>query len=201
VGLREEKKRRLRQEIAQAALDLFRERGYDQTRVRDIVERAEISAATFFNYFAAKEHVLDELALSEVELLRQAIAYHLITPRPGGVPQRIVELMQEAAGAIAADRDFQALLYTRSNLLHSSGALRERTHGVYRELSWLFELGQDRGEIRRGANPMQLAEMLIALYHFTAINWLTDWWSERDSLEDRMGAAIRIFLDGCCEPR
>jgi AcrR family transcriptional regulator len=198
VGLREDKKRRLRHDIAQAALELFRERGYDQTRVHDIASRVGISDATLFNYFPAKEHLLDELALAQVELFRQTIAYQLIgADQP--VPQRIVETMQAAAEVIAADRDFQAVLYTRSNLFHSSGVLEQRTREMYKELSSLFELGQRRGEIRDGADPVQLAELLIAIYHFTTINWLTDWWREAEPLNARLGAAVWIFLDGCRE--
>ena len=44
---------------------------------------------------------------------------------------------------------------------------------------------------------MQLAELLIAIYHFTTINWLIGWWNGRERLEPRMAAAIDVFLAGC----
>jgi AcrR family transcriptional regulator len=196
VGLRERKKQLQRHSIAQAALELFRERGYDQTRVRDIAERVGISEATFFNYFPAKENVLDELALAQVELFEQTIVYQR-SSATHAVPRRILELMQAAAAAIEADRDFQRTLYTRSNLFHSSGVLKRRTHEMYRELSALFELGRRRGEIRGDADPVQLAELLIAIYHFTTVNWLTDWWGEPEPLQARLDSAVELFLDGC----
>src|SRR5947209_11063400 len=114
MGLREQKKQRQRLEIVQAALELFRTRGYDATRVRDIAERAGISDATFFNYFAAKELVLGELALAQVELFREAIDYQLGAANPS-VPERIVETMRTASEVIAKDRDFHTVLWTRSN--------------------------------------------------------------------------------------
>src|SRR5438445_10236762 len=123
MGLREDKKRRQRQEIVQTALELFRERGYDQTRVRDIAERAGISDATFFNYFASKELVLDELALAQVELFREAISYQLGVA-DNSVLERIVETMRAASVLIADDREFHTVLWTRSNLFHSSGVLK-----------------------------------------------------------------------------
>jgi AcrR family transcriptional regulator len=196
VGLREEKKRRQRREIVEAALALFRRRGYDQTRVSDIVERTGISDATFFNYFPSKDLVLDELALAQVELFSETLRYQLGRD-DSSVPDRIRETMTVAATAIGADREFQTVLYTRSNLFHSSGVLKERTHDMYRHLAMLFEVGQQRQEVRADAEPKQLAEILIAIYHLTTINWLIRWWGGRQSLQRRLGAAIEVFLDGC----
>jgi len=199
MGLREEKKQRQRLQIVHAALELFRERGYDETRVRDIAQRVGISDATFFNYFSAKDLVLDELALAQVELFREAIDYQLGVADKS-VPERIVETMQAAAVVIAQDRDFHTVLWTRSNLFHSSGVLKQRTHTMYRVLAALFEQGQQRGEIDRTRSPMQLAELLIAIYHFTTINWLIGWWNgrgPREGLQSRIGAALEVFLDGC----
>ena len=196
VGLREQKKERQRREIVETALTLFRDRGYDQTRVSDIAGRAGISDATFFNYFSSKDLVLDELALAQVDLFSEALRYQLGRDDTS-VPDRIRETMKVAAAAIAADREFQTVLYTRSNLFHSSGALRERTHEMYRLLSSLFQRGQERQEIRTDADTMQLAEILIATYHLTTINWLIRWWGGGQGLERRLTAAIEIFLDGC----
>jgi len=44
--------------LAEAASDLFLERGYHHTSVDDIASRAGVSRATFFNYFPAKADVL-----------------------------------------------------------------------------------------------------------------------------------------------
>jgi AcrR family transcriptional regulator len=196
MGLREEKKQRQRELIAQTALDLFRERGYDQTRVSDITARVRVSDATFYNYFPAKDLVLDELALAQVELFSETLRYQLELADVG-VPDRIRATMPAAAAAIAADREFQTVLYTRSNLFHSEGLLKERTYEMYRLLSELFEAGQQRGEISADSQPMQLAEVLIAIYQLTTINWLIGWWGATESLSDRVAAALEIFLDGC----
>jgi len=41
-----------------AALDLFAERGYESTTVRDIAQRADLTKSTFFRYFPDKREVL-----------------------------------------------------------------------------------------------------------------------------------------------
>jgi AcrR family transcriptional regulator len=55
VGLREEKKRRTRQQIAETAWTLFADRGFDRVTVADVARAAAVSEATVFNYFGSKE--------------------------------------------------------------------------------------------------------------------------------------------------
>ncbi|MFD6073807.1 TetR/AcrR family transcriptional regulator, partial [Amycolatopsis lurida] len=47
-GRRERKKAATRQALADAALKLFLERGYDQVSIRDIAEAADVSTTTLF---------------------------------------------------------------------------------------------------------------------------------------------------------
>ncbi len=47
-----------REIIAEAAAELFLERGYDATSIADIATRAGVSRSSFFNYFASKSDVL-----------------------------------------------------------------------------------------------------------------------------------------------
>jgi AcrR family transcriptional regulator len=57
-SLTERKRRRAKEAIRQAALDLFSERGFDAVSVTDIAERAEVGRTTFFRYFGDKQEVL-----------------------------------------------------------------------------------------------------------------------------------------------
>ena len=60
-SLRSRKKQRTRQEIADAALQLFARRGFDAVTVADIARAAEVSEQTVYNYFKTKESlVFDE---------------------------------------------------------------------------------------------------------------------------------------------
>jgi AcrR family transcriptional regulator len=48
--------------IVRAAVDLFRDKGYDSTNIDDIVERAGIGKGTFYQYFKDKEDLFFECA-------------------------------------------------------------------------------------------------------------------------------------------
>ncbi|MFH8345469.1 TetR/AcrR family transcriptional regulator [Streptomyces sp. NPDC018045] len=61
VGRRERKKARTRQALADAALRLFLERGYEQVGVKEIADAADVSVTTLFKHFAGKEALVFDL--------------------------------------------------------------------------------------------------------------------------------------------
>ncbi len=55
LPLRERKKLRTRRALADAALRMFTEKGFDATTLEELADEAEISKSTFFRFFPAKE--------------------------------------------------------------------------------------------------------------------------------------------------
>ncbi|MFI9048108.1 TetR/AcrR family transcriptional regulator [Streptomyces sp. NPDC053427] len=61
TGRRERKKALTRQALADAALRLFTERGYDNVGVREVAEAADVSLSTLFKHFPGKEALVFDL--------------------------------------------------------------------------------------------------------------------------------------------
>ncbi|MEU9520197.1 TetR family transcriptional regulator [Streptomyces sp. NPDC048224] len=59
-GRRERKKAATRQKIADTALRLFLERGYDAVGIRDVAAEADVAVTTVFSHFASKEALVFE---------------------------------------------------------------------------------------------------------------------------------------------
>jgi AcrR family transcriptional regulator len=124
TGRRERKKAATRQSIADAALRLFLERGYDRVSIRDISDEADVSTTTLFKHFPGKEAlVFDQEADIEARLVA------VVSKRPAD--QGIVEALQHymlSTPVVQAEESMSQF----SRLVNSTPVLRE-----YAERMWV----------------------------------------------------------------
>jgi AcrR family transcriptional regulator len=71
---RERKKQRTRLAIRTAALDLFAERGYRDTTISDIADRADVATRTVTLHFPTKEELLFAVEPFALELLADRLS-------------------------------------------------------------------------------------------------------------------------------
>ena len=110
-----------RDRLALAALDLFAERGYENTTVIDIAERAGLTKSTFFRHFPDKREVLSG-GNTMPRLLVDAIA---AAPAEAGPLEAVAQAL-DAAGQkafVPARRDFGV---RRRAVIAASAELQER---------------------------------------------------------------------------
>lgn len=124
VGRRERKKAATRQAIADAALRLFLERGYDQVSIRDIAEAADVATTTLFKHFPGKEAlVFDQDEDREAELIAA------VRRRPAG--QGIVDALREHVLASWLHVETHPLWAEFTDLVDSTPALREHAERMW----------------------------------------------------------------------
>lgn len=106
--------------LREAALDLFVERGFEQTMVNDIAERAGVTSRTFFRYFADKREVLFD-ASAEVE--EKALAALESGPAEASALELVAAALESTADVIGHDR---VLARKRHTVIMANAELRER---------------------------------------------------------------------------
>src|SRR6201998_2745914 len=102
VGLRERKKARLRQQIIDTSIRLFRSRGYENTRVEDIVRILEISQPPFFRYFPSKDAVLREVGRRGFNCIKEHLESELSSDAT--TAERLERMYDDMAREVESDR-------------------------------------------------------------------------------------------------
>ncbi len=106
--------------LEEAALDLFCERGYEETTVADIAERAGLTKRTFFRYFADKREVL----FSGSQVLEETFLKGVLE-----APKKAAPLDAVAAGLDASAKVFEGIperAGRRQLLMAANPELQER---------------------------------------------------------------------------
>jgi AcrR family transcriptional regulator len=145
-GLRERKKQQTRETIERVALELFAERGYDETTLAEIAEAADVSPRTIFSYFQSKEDILFCGESGYIEKVQVALR-----ERPAGTTT--VDALREFISSMPPP-DEQAMLRKRVVAASPELQLKLRAHiglleGVLAE-SFAKDLGAGPEDIRPG---------------------------------------------------
>ncbi len=191
-GLRERKKVRLRQEIIKTAVKLFRKRGYENTRVDDIVQILEISQPTFFRYFPSKDAVLREVGRRAFACIEERLETELSSEATTG--ERLRRMYQRMAREVEADRPlWRAVVLSGAMDPVRSPDMRRPEEVAVNLLREIFAEGQKRGEITRDFPVVHLAEFMEGLYNTIVRQWAVDLTGPH-RLSERVGSAVEFFL-------
>ncbi len=170
LPLRERKKLRTRRALADAALRLFLDKGYDATTLDELVDEVEVSRRTFFRMYASK----DEVALAaELELWEAFVAEVAAREVHGPVLDVLRAALADAVTGLGPDWD-ERFLATRG-LLARTPALWDRSIVLSmgaqdRVVAQLEErLGIDS---RADVHVRLLGEFALAAWRCAAKNWI-----------------------------
>src|SRR5262245_55147194 len=193
-GLRERKKARLRQQIIDTAIRLFRKQGYEKTRVDDIVRILEISQPTFFRYFPSKDAVLRDVGQRGFECIAERLKSELSTK--ASTADRLRRLYHSLACEAENDRPlWQAVVLSGAMDAVRSPEVRGAECIVAGLLREILAQGQERREITQAFPVVHLAEFMEALYHTVVRQWTVDLTGPH-KLTERVDSAVEFFLRG-----
>ena len=96
-GLRERKKRLMRQQLSDTATEMFMARGFDGVRVAEVAAACGVSEKTVFNYFPTKESLILDRLETAMASLKSGLA------DPGVPPVRaVLRILDGELGAMTS---------------------------------------------------------------------------------------------------
>lgn len=193
-GLRERKKSHMRRQIIDTSVRLFRDRGYENTRIEDIVKILEVSQTTFFRYFPSKDAVLREVGRRGFVCMKE----HLESELSNGTAtvERFRRMYRDMAREVESDRPlWRAVVLSGAMDPVRSPEMRRPDEEAVSLLRNVILEGQKRGEITRDFPADHLAEFMRGLYITAVRRWVVDLTAPHD-LSERVHNAVEFFLRG-----
>jgi AcrR family transcriptional regulator len=153
--------------LEKAAMELYVERGFDETTVAEIAKRAGLTERTFFRHFADKREVLFSGAAMLQDLFVEAVM-----EAPPDLPPVDAAIVGVVAGGVLI-QERRAFARRRYEIITANAELQER------ELIKLASLSTALADAlrRRGvtSHPASLAaEVAIAVFKIAFERWVVD---------------------------
>ncbi|SDJ06024.1 TetR family transcriptional regulator [Natribacillus halophilus] len=155
-----------KEKIVHAAIDVFREKGVEKTKVSDIVQIAGIAQGTFYLYFPSKLSVMPNIAEVMVGKMMEDINHHVQEGSPFQVQlEQIIDVVYNLTKEYP---DVFALIYaglTQTEHLKEWEAIYAP---FYKWMSEFLSLAKDSEIIRDSLHTERTAKMIIGLIESTA---------------------------------
>jgi AcrR family transcriptional regulator len=170
-GLRERKKQRTRELIAETAVRLFVERGFRAVPVAEVARAADVSEKTVFNYFETKE----DLVYWRLESFEEELLGTIRERRPGeSILDAFGRFVLQRRGLLAEqDPEAAERLAALTRMISESPALRERERQIFERytesLAALIaeEIGAKAGDVEPWVVANAMMGVHRALVDFT----------------------------------
>jgi AcrR family transcriptional regulator len=179
----------------EAALALFRERGVDDTTVQDVVDRADTSKGTFFNYFPTKDHVL----VAYYDGLTETALERALRSSPNASAETRV---RKLLAACAATLDDVVLARALLRAVFSSGVVaaadyvtENRLHALLRVI---LQEGVERGELRADLEVAVFCSLLTGALSSSIQDWVLQ--GGRRDLQPALAAKLRLLFRAAATP-
>jgi AcrR family transcriptional regulator len=192
---REDVSEERREQILDAATELFARKGFDQTRMDDIVKETELSKGALYWYFKSKDDIifaiLDRIFQHEFRELEPLT--RSTSPASHDLDiftEMAIKDVERMLGLMPIAYEFLALAF-RNRLVQQ--ALRQYFNRYIDILDPVIRRGVDSGEFRQ-IDPRQVSLAACAIFEGTILLWVYD----RDLVEPAQSIrdSIQLLLAG-----
>ena len=196
LSRRERRKLEVHGRILEAAGDLFSEHGYQNSKVAEICERADVAHKTFFNHFPSKQHLLREIASLGIDEL--LVDIEAARKQGHSTAERLAAFFSVVAERTAEAGPMNRELVTELvHVVHDSTAKSEQARKLHDAFGKIVSDGLEAGDVTRRHDAETLTEMILGAYYVLMFNYA--------NLDDfpiaKQAAAVARFLGDALAPR
>ena len=185
MAVREYQKKRRRERIFRAAMELFRNRGFQETTATEIAKAAHVSRGTFFNYYPYKEAVLLDYGSQLLAGLREEVRRLLAQGRePVEVLRHLFRVLAEGT---AREKDLLNPDPVRARAAFEALPLGDLIAEILKPL-------REQGVLRQDFSLERMGRTLADLYFLSALRWAA--YTPGRDLAEELEKNLRLLLEG-----
>jgi AcrR family transcriptional regulator len=197
-GLRERQRSKRRDRMLRAAAAIFGEKGFEQARLEDIAERAEVSVGTIYNYFSSKFDLLVAMYREDREIvLKQSEAILADPPSdPVTAISRMIQCDLESGidyAGPAVWREILAPAFTPESYRQTFAEIYDRYTG---RMLQLLELLKRRGQLDPDTDCRLAARIFLGLDHLHFHEIMTEGSRSKAALHRLVEKEVRMVYVG-----
>jgi AcrR family transcriptional regulator len=166
---RERNRIRTHNDIYDAAMSLFYERGYAEVTIDEICEQAGISKATFFRYFENKYGLVDEFNQRIAAKIDAAIDLKRMSA--ADCIRRATDTMYEEWLHSAPQLRTLAREFVRGGTRLAEGGSDPMARSLIHTLVEIIQAGQERGDFDNGYDADLVAPLIVFAWTLATISW------------------------------
>lgn len=172
VGRREKRKQEIRARIEDAAYELFKRQGIEETNIEQICVEADVARRTFYGHYPNKHALLGGLGISRLYNQSEPML-RLLMDNHDSTRARLTAMIDyiEANYAGYADIDRQLILMAPSTFVDNTEKQREIGNTAIESFKQLFVAGQKMGDARSQFSPEILATMVVGTLNTLTTSW------------------------------
>lgn len=175
VGRREKRKLELRARIEDAAYELFKRDGIEETSIEQICVEADVARRTFYGHFPNKQALIGGMGISRLHsqsepMLRELMRNHQSTRA------RLQAMIDYIESSFANIQDIDRQLYLMAPLAFAQDKEKQRIVGMsaIEGFKQLFVAGLEIGDVRTEFSTDILATMVVGTLNSLTISWSLD---------------------------
>lgn len=190
--MREDRKKETKAQIFGKAIELFKEKGYENVTVEEIAAACGMAKGTFFNYFPKKEHVLLHWSRSQLSMTEAIVGRHREQDMKARMRLIFGELLQPYR------EQGELLKVTLSETMRSALLMKEESSSIdafQRTLAGAIDEAKEAGAFRSAWESEAIASVLVAIYFKTLLGWSVETAGGED-IAERFNAQLDVVWHG-----
>lgn len=182
-------------QILDAASEVFIEKGFQKARMDDIVEKSGLSKGTLYWYFKSKDDIV--IGIFERVFSREARDLKVLLSADGSATDRIMQYTDRVTQDVKHVLRFASMFYEFISLAFRNKYFKKAFKYYLGEhmdiLVPIIQGGIDSGEFR-DVDPQEAAIAVTAIFEGTLALWVYD--NELVDPEHHIRSSVQFLLDG-----